>query len=457
MNKFKNGISFAITLSLLAGLTSCNRPLTTNQITPANAFVSSKSITQSKKIIPTNPNSKWTLAIYMAGDNDLYYSALDDINEMEAGLSAEAEKYVNIIIMFDGKEEGDSKIYKIVHDKTGYDDKIISEVIDDKGLVIPENKEVNTGNPEVFNKFVDFVTTNYPAQRNVMSVWNHGGGIYRAKYLTNSLIIKTSMFADGGAFGTNLNFKTQNFASDYTSGGELFLRHLDPALEIAKKNLGKKLDIFGFDACLMGTLETAYQAADYADVFIASEETEPGDGWDYVAYLTELSKNLNITPKNLAASIVKNYALAYQPNGSQGINPNIVLSATDLNKLKNNLIPSLNIFAKELEDSLPANKATILKVREKTASFTNYDSSDFGHFLNLYLKEFDSLAGKNLLATYKDTIIKSSYYGTPVKNATGLVIYFPIANYNARYDNANDIRFTETKNWTSFIKKFAKQ
>jgi len=459
MRKLKRLVSLAISLSFLASLTSCTRTaLTTSKITLNKASIASTSSTTTamKKVVASNPNAKWTIAIYMAGDNDLYYSALDDINEMEGSLTPEAEKNINIIIMFDGKDLGDSKIYKITNDKNGYDDKIVSQPIDDKGLVIPQDKEVNTGDPEVFKKFVDFVTLNYPAQRNILTVWNHGGGIYRARYLVgDSIEQKPSMFSESGPFGLRSTFTTKNFASDYTSGNQLQLSNLKPALELGKKNLGKNFDIFGFDACLMATIETAYQVMDYADNFVASEEVEPGDGWDYVAYIGGLSKKLDITPKNLVSLIVKSYAVSYEVNGSQGITPNVTLSGVDLNKLKANVIPSLNTFANELQKDLITSKDKISKVKAKTETYSNSDSLDLGHFASLYNKETGSVSAKNLLSSYKDAVIASGHYGDSVKNASGLVIYFPTENYNQRYDDSNDIKFTETQAWTRFIKSFS--
>ena len=44
-----------------------------------------------------------------------------------------------------------------------------------------------------------------------------------------------------------------------------------------------KLDLLGFDACLMATYEVASTLAPLADRMVASQELEPGHGWDYRA------------------------------------------------------------------------------------------------------------------------------------------------------------------------------
>ena len=48
--------------------------------------------------------------------------------------------------------------------------------------------------------------------------------------------------------------------------------------------LGRKLDLLGFDTCLMSAYEVALQLAPYAEKLLASEETEPGHGWQYTYY-----------------------------------------------------------------------------------------------------------------------------------------------------------------------------
>src|SRR3546814_8050641 len=45
----------------------------------------------------------------------------------------------------------------------------------------------------------------------------------------------------------------------------------------------EKLDLLGFDACLMATYEVASVLAPHADRMLASQELEPGHGWNYAS------------------------------------------------------------------------------------------------------------------------------------------------------------------------------
>ena len=57
----------------------------------------------------------------------------------------------------------------------------------------------------------------------------------------------------------------------------------------------------------MATTETALALSDYADYLIASEETEPGTGWYYTNWLSNLSSNTAISTLDLGKKIVDDF------------------------------------------------------------------------------------------------------------------------------------------------------
>ena len=309
----KKALSVTLVGAFFSSLSACGVSTDLDQVvdsTQLNALARKKS------------TAKLTFAIHMAADNNLYTAGLDDINEMEAGLPDN----VNVIVLFDGAKQGDSKIYKIKKDSSGYDRNIISESLDDKGLIIPASKEIDSGDPQVFAKFVDWVTKNHPGDVNFISIWNHGSGIFRAKdgtneknYPLNGSAIIQKPIKEAGSFSSlfDKNFTATNnvsnksFASD-DNGGEMHLKDLKPALDLAVRNLGRKVDIFGFDTCLMGYMETAYQIKDHANFLVASEELEPGDGWDYDGFLKAVGKS-GYNPRDIATKLVEAYGKSYMP------------------------------------------------------------------------------------------------------------------------------------------------
>lgn len=65
----------------------------------------------------------------------------------------------------------------------------------------------------------------------------------------------------------------------------LSMRELDAALAAPMDQTGMlgPFDLIGFDACLLGSWEVASSLDQHARYLLASEELEPGHGWDHSA------------------------------------------------------------------------------------------------------------------------------------------------------------------------------
>ena len=134
------------------------------------------------------------------------------------------------------------------------------------------------GNAGTLAAFIKFARAAYPAERTSLILWDHGGG---------------------SIAGYGADEKFDNSA--------LTLRELEYAF--AKSGLAEApLALLGFDACLMATVETAIIAAPYAELLVASESLEPGDGWDYTALRTLNDSTLDTA--SLAVAIADAYLAA---------------------------------------------------------------------------------------------------------------------------------------------------
>ena len=453
-NGLRKGLTLAAITTLIGASTACST-------TPLNSQIARTglNITQGNSLGALNSRrirngKKWTIAIHLAADNNLYSAGLKDINEMEAGLASDD---IDVVVLFDGIKRGDSKIYRIKRDPQGMNRNIISEVLNDKGAVInPKTKEIDSGDPKVFHNFVDWVTKNFPAEHNSIAIWNHGSGIYRAGV---NVVPRTpgDFFETMGANALVRGVSSKSFASD-DNGGEMHLKDLNPALSNGAKNLGKPFDILGFDTCLMGYMETAYQVKGLANVLVASEELEPGDGWDYQAYIAGLSKNPDANAHQLSALMVDAFGKSYRPGGSQR-GRDITLSAIDINQLTSQLVPAVNRLGAELKNSLGTDKAVIDTARNATQSFYNRNSADLGDFVGKMSQSRNgrvSAAAVGVQQAMNSAVINETHYGGGVERASGIQLYFPRSNmsYNRRYDDASDILFAENPAWGQFLKAY---
>jgi hypothetical protein len=243
--------------------------------------------------------AEWTIAVYLDADNDLEKFGLIDLNEMELGVRGD----VNVIVLIDRAEgyddsDGDwtdARVYRIVADS---DKSTIGSP------VIARPGELNMGDPAVLETFLATTLKSFPAKRNALILWNHGGG-WQAHAVDHGI--------PGRPHATDA----------------LTLPQLSAAIRGALGRAGRdKLDMVGFDMCLMAQYEVALELGGLADVLIASQATEPGDGWPYDRLLPDLARVRRSTAE-LAAHVVEVFD-AYYREREEAIS---TLSAYDLTRL----------------------------------------------------------------------------------------------------------------------------
>jgi len=220
----------------------------------------------------------WIMMVYMSADNNLMEAAWDQLDSMGA-----ADYYgpVRPVVLFDpGHSMGDS----VVMEKT-YNG--MTEA-DDEGEVIPvKTGEANMGDPDTLVRFINWVKENYPAQNYALVMWDHGNG-----------------------------WRSCNFCQDWTDGDSLSVKELGEALAAVAPFVDgvgdyDRLQVVGFDACLMQMLEVDYQIRDYAEYIVGSEEVEPVPGWPYDWILNDLAGDPDMTAEELAALICNQYDAYY--------------------------------------------------------------------------------------------------------------------------------------------------
>lgn len=113
-------------------------------------------------------------------------------------------------------------------------------------------------------------------------------------------------------------FQPATFLSDENPVSSLSVFGLKKVLKKAAKDFlgGKKLGVIGFDSCVMGTLEVAYELADVADLMVASQGLVPNNGWDYGAIAEEISSTSAdhkiLDKETLAGIFARSFIRAYR-------------------------------------------------------------------------------------------------------------------------------------------------
>ncbi|MEC8447158.1 MAG: clostripain-related cysteine peptidase [Candidatus Thermoplasmatota archaeon] len=350
----------------------------------------------------------WTFMTYIS-DSDLEYFSIEDMIEMERVGSTDKVNIVVQIDRWDGYDKPDwndesngdwetAKRYLMTKENKG-DHVIGSTAIEDIG-------EINTGDPDELVKFVQWAQTNYPAEHYALNIWNHGSG------------------ATGVAYEQSCPDYCWYYGNE---ADKLELSEIDSALKEITNNGENKLDIVGFDACLMSTIEVVEAVAPYSDIMIGSEILEPGNGWDY-SFLQLLVDNPTTTPEQLGAKIVDTFVAQ-----GQTVAESYALTMLDM-RMAEYTIDSINALA-ELKDSTSL-ISDLEAIRPNSVHVEPGDSSsavDLLHLLNS-LSEYTTdskvkMAADRAASNVSAMILKAEFNGDPndidTTGMTGISILFP--------------------------------
>ncbi len=238
----------------------------------------------------TQNDQTWAIYWYLCGSDleSWYGCATEDLEEMFA---VELPENVQVIVQTGGALEWfrddiqPDRLGRYIYDSQGF-------------RLLEEQPQANMGQAETLESFLQFCTTNYPADRTMVLFWNHGGGS-----------------VNGAAFDVNYQFDS------------LTLDEFKKAFSGVDM---PPLDIIGFDACLMATIDTANTFRDVGRYLVASEELEPGNGWYYTGWLQALADDPEMDPAQLGRAVCDAYMEGCEIAGTQ---EDITLSVTDLSKI----------------------------------------------------------------------------------------------------------------------------
>ena len=338
-------------------------------------------LARAKYVTPVgNGQDEVTIMVYMCGTDleSKHGMATNDLQEM---LKADISDKVNIIVETGGCRQWKNnvmsnsvnQIYKV--EKGGL--KMLEENIGRAAMTDSDN----------LTDFIKYCTKNYPADRNMLIFWDHGGG---------SL--------------TGYGYDEKN-----PSASSMTLSKISSAL----KKANCKFDVIGFDACLMATLENALVCEPYADYLLASEETEPGTGWYYTNWLNQLSENTSIPTVKLSKTIIDDLIAASR---SSSPSSTVTLSIVDLAELSGTIPDSFRNFASSTNELIQSDEYN--KVSNARAGVRQFAQSNRINQVDLVdLAQRIDTKESNALADALEGCVK--YNRSSISRCNGISIYFP--------------------------------
>ncbi|MBF0627296.1 MAG: DVUA0089 family protein [Magnetococcales bacterium] len=358
----------------------------------------------------------WTIMTYIDGDNNLEEYALGDLNEMESVTLPASVNLVSILDRTPGHDRSngnwtDTRQGTISHDS---DTETVSSFSRFTSL-----GEANMGSAATLTNFINWAATNNPAEHYALIIWDHGGGL------------------DGVSW------------DDSNNGDNLTSNEIRSAIDNSNVD---HFDLIGFDACLMGMVEQAWDLRNLTDVTVFSEELIPGTGWAYDNWLQDLANNPNLSATDVGSRIVSSYAQEYA--GEE----DATLSAVQSNRLGdlNNALESFATRALAL-DRTSSDWTRMRTAAARSASFggdgESYNYRDLGGFMDSVATQVSDATLARTAADVSSRLDDAvSAVGGTIAGANGLSIYLPYGS--TRVDSAytaTNHSFLASSSWESFL------
>ncbi len=349
-------------------------------------------------IPPIFTGKNWTWLFYDDEDFNNAFEPLEDFTE-----EAYSGENLDVIVLQD-TNYGPAKIWYINENH--------------EHVLLEEWGEVDMGDSQTLEDFLEYGKTNYPATRYILSMYDHGN-------------------AWKGA------------CIDDTNGGWLTMNDMQQALTNTNG-----VDIICFTApCGMGALESAYELRDCVDVCIGSEASSGYGHWrGTIAAICNMMNN------NPDLSIIEIGEQIIQLIENNTIWPDsVTMSAVRTDQLEE-LANSIDTIAHDFINNFNESFGNVWSVYGNVQSFGNgyvIDTYDFAE--ECLLVETNQSICQHLenIMNHVSEVVIAECHGNEYPDANGLNIYFPYPpeySYDSRYaDPDYELDFSQITFWDEFL------
>lgn len=347
---------------------------------------------------PPDGTKAWTVMVYMAGDNNLEQDAIDDLREMQAGVSDQ----MNLIAILDRSPEFSTEEFGPFGDWVGTRAMQITPTeVKDLGIT----DDLNMATTDVLQSFVTQVATAFPAQHRALFLWDHAGG-------------------------------WRGFAQDAASGEVLLSAEVASAVDAGLAAAGvDQLDVLVYDSCLMADSEVVLSMASVADVLLASEEVVPNHGNNYAGLVDAVTGDA----LHFASTMLAGYQAESLEEGSED---SITMSIIDLQQV-GVLDAAMGSLATAMANVSGAEAASFLRAAGEALAFAyssdpaqNYNLRDLGQLATSFTSTDPAItAALAEINAAIDAVVIDHIEGSAYTGARGISVYVPtsIEYFDTRY------------------------
>ena len=235
----------------------------------------------------------WKILMYVAADNSLFDHALVSLRQtIEASKLGSTE----VLLQFDGPDQDSAARFRVAGGRKTVEWEAPAEYTADRAERLEhfldwaaEEDKKSSGKAPIF-----------------LVLWGHGAGLDHVYvYATAS-----------DAAPVVLRPPTPG-VKDFLDAGDANIYVKDIALaRIFKqftKKIGRKIDVFGLDACLMGLAEIAHEVRESVEIMVSSDEDIPDASFPYREIIGALQTSPGMEGETLSRLIVDKYVATDNP------------------------------------------------------------------------------------------------------------------------------------------------
>jgi hypothetical protein len=367
--------------------------------------------------VPTNTASaagptqaKWTVMVYISGDNNLEDYVVKDI-ELELAPTGSSAN-VQVVALADrgpgyDTSYGDWQTTKLFHVTQG--------MTADGANAVADWGERNMGDKQTLIDFVTWSKANYPADHYALYFWGHGW-----------------------------NWHPGYVMADDTNGDTLDLDELKTALP----SLGF-IDVVAYDGCNMASIEVLNAWRGHATVMSGSQEYVGWDGVEYDLVLAQLAANPNMTADQVGIAT------------SQSASNDKTWAAIAVDSRLDALITAVDQWSVALKNGLAANRSKYAKAFTATRSMwqapMDDDLYDMAYEINRNVTDANIKSKSQAVMNAFSSVVLHERHVNAYSDVHGISIYLvtKASQKDANYTYYRTLDFALTTGWDEFLDAYA--
>ena len=334
------------------------------------------STTGSALAAPPVPRAKWTVMVYISGDDNLEDYVVKDLELELAPTGSSAD--VQVVALADRSpgydtSRGDWQETLLFH--------VTTNMLATRENAVENWGERNFGDPQTLIDFVTWTRANYPADHYALYFWGHGWSWHPGWVMEDDTSEDTLDYHETKAAIPSLGF----------------------------------IDVVGYDGCNMASLEIMKLWHGHATAFTSSQEYVGWDGIEYDVVLDKLAKNPNMSADHVAIAT------------SQSTTSDKTWSAVAVDSRLNTLITAVDQFSAALNAGLAANRSKYNRAFGATRSFwqapMDKDLYDMASEINRLVSDANIKSKSQAVMNAFNTVVLHERHVNAYADVHGITIY----------------------------------